>query len=121
MNNIYKEALKSLLRSFYNTDDYPDGNVYNAFQALEKHYNIHLVAKIQKILGEFYDKKLKKGRNLSAYITEMENLREKLKYLILLSPCLINHLFYVFATVCDALTLDFQCLDDTFCRLLRLI
>jgi hypothetical protein len=131
----------SIVRSYYNTTDYPDGNVYDAFQALEKHYTIHLVATIQKRLGEFYDKKLKKGQNPSVYITEMENLREKIKtvdptqampdksfILRILNTLLPEYKITVqilemkldtepdkvtIATVRDALTLDYQRLDDT--------
>jgi hypothetical protein len=69
----------SIVRLYYKTDDYPDGNVYDAFQALEKHYTIHSVATIQKLLGDFFDKKLKKGQSPSIYIAAMENLRDKIK------------------------------------------
>ena len=65
----------SILKA-YEVDDV--GDAYNGFKALSEHYTIRSVATIQKLLGDFYDKKLAKGQNPSVFITEMENIRIKI-------------------------------------------
>jgi gag-polypeptide of LTR copia-type/C2H2 zinc-finger len=61
------------------TTEHPNGDAYKGFTALKDHYQIKSVVTVQRNLTEFFDKKMKIRDNPGEFITEMDNLRAKIK------------------------------------------
>jgi gag-polypeptide of LTR copia-type len=79
--DISKDVTKvaiNLLQACKSTD-YPNGNAYDAFKALNGYYNVKSVASAQMLLSKYHAMKLKQNQDPAVFIANMQSMRAKIE------------------------------------------